>query len=110
MIGELERISREYDTPIPVFGHAGDGNIHASPMKNPDHPNQKWDELLPNLLRDIYTATAALGGTISGEHGIGHKRKGYMNLVMDENQINIMRKIKRALDPKNVLNPGKIFL
>jgi len=53
--------------------------------------------------------TAELGGTISGEHGIGHKRKGYMRLVMSPVQIDMMRGIKRALDPKNVLNPGKIF-
>ena len=109
LIGELERIANEYDTPIPVFGHAGDGNIHASPMKNPDHSAEQWAELLPRLLEDIYTVTAKLGGTISGEHGIGHKRKGYMNLVMNEDQIDVLRRIKHALDPKNVLNPGKIF-
>ena len=107
---QLERIAGKYDTPIPVFGHAGDGNIHAIPMKNPDHSAEQWAEMLPRLLEEAYTVAAKLGGTISGEHGIGHKRKGYMHLVMNEEQIEVLRNIKRALDPNNVLNPGKIFL
>jgi glycolate oxidase len=64
--------------------------------------------MLPDLLTDIYRATARLGGTISGEHGIGHKRRDFMGLVMEEAQLGMMRKIKRALDPQNILNPGKV--
>ena len=65
--------------------------------------------MLPKLLTDIYTQTAEMGGTISGEHGIGHKRREYMGLVMSDAQLAVMRKIKKALDPNNILNPGKIF-
>jgi glycolate oxidase len=64
--------------------------------------------MLPKLLSDIYQAVSRLGGTISGEHGIGHKRRDYLHLVMAPAQIEMMRKIKKALDPNNILNPGKI--
>ena len=109
ILQELIAIGKKYDVRIPVFGHAGDGNLHATPLKNPDHSLQHWEEILPAILQDIYVATARLGGTISGEHGIGHKRRDFMGLVMSDTQIDIMRKIKLALDPNNILNPGKII-
>ena len=109
ILQELIAIGKKYDVRIPVFGHAGDGNLHATPLKNPDHSLQHWEEILPAILQDIYIATARLGGTISGEHGIGHKRRDFMGLVMSDIQIDVMRKIKLALDPNNILNPGKII-
>jgi len=105
----LKQIGEKYGVAIPVLGHAGDGNLHAIPLKNPASSVEHWEEILPALLKDIYTMTAELGGTISGEHGIGHKRRDYMNLVMSEAQLDMMRNIKRALDPNNILNPGKII-
>jgi glycolate oxidase len=108
LLSELDEIGRKFQTEIPVFGHAGDGNLHATPMKNPEHSLAHWENMLPDLLTDIYRATARLGGTISGEHGIGHKRRDFMGLVMEEAQLGMMRKIKRALDPQNILNPGKV--
>jgi len=66
-----------------------------------------WES--PPILTDMYKMTKSLGGTLSGEHGIGHKRKRYMPLVVDEAYLGMVRSIKRALDPNNVLNPGKIF-
>jgi len=104
----LNILGEKYDVRIPVIGHAGDGNIHAMPMKNPDQSVSRWEELLPSLLKDIYIMTAELGGTISGEHGIGHKRRDYMRLVMSDAHLEMMRNIKRVLDPNNILNPGKI--
>jgi glycolate oxidase len=79
------------------------------PLKNPDQSVERWEEILPFLLKDIYVMTAELGGTISGEHGIGHKRRDFMGLVMSQAHLDMMRSIKRALDPNNILNPGKIF-
>ena len=76
---------------------------------DPDWTLEKWHETLPALLTDLYKLTAALGGTISGEHGIGHKRKDFLPLVMDEAAVGLMRAIKQAWDPNNILNPGKIF-
>ena len=109
ILREIKRIGGKYDILIPVFGHAGDGNLHATPLKNPDHLLKHWEDILPDVLKEIYTATAQLGGTISGEHGIGHKRKDFMKLVMSQTQIDILSRIKRAMDPNKILNPGKII-
>ena len=108
-LSNLKNIGEKFGLAIPVLGHAGDGNLHAVPLKNPNDSIAHWEEMLPVLLKDIYAMTAELGGTISGEHGIGHKRRDYMSLVMSDAHLDMMRKIKRALDPKNILNPGKIF-
>ncbi len=108
-LSNLKQIGEKYGVVIPVLGHAGDGNLHAVPLKNPDETLSHWEKILPALLKDIYIMAAELGGTISGEHGIGHKRRDYMSLVMSEAHLDMMRKIKRALDPNNILNPGKVF-
>ncbi len=110
ILPELEKIGRAYGVDIPVYGHAADGNLHATPVKDPAQADADWNEMLPKLLADIYRATAKLGGTISGEHGIGHKRRDFLELVMSPVQIDMMRRIKRALDPNNILNPGKIVM
>lgn len=104
-----EVISNKYDIPIPTYGHAGDGNLHATLVKNPKTTIEEWYEIEKKALREIYTATKVLGGTLSGEHGIGSKRKRYMELAVDRVQIDMMRVIKRALDPNLIMNPGKIF-
>lgn len=108
----VERIrdrARSYGIRIPVYGHAGDGNLHAQPLKNPESTEEEWLELLPRLLGDLYRAAADLGGTLSGEHGVGNKRLPFLPLVMSGLQIDAMRSIKHALDPLAILNPGKIF-
>ncbi|HUT56666.1 MAG TPA: FAD-linked oxidase C-terminal domain-containing protein [Phycisphaerae bacterium] len=109
MVAELQKLSAKWDCPIPCYGHAGDGNLHATPVMNPDWTVDQWHEKLPKILVELYKITKSLGGTISGEHGIGNKRKQYMSLVMEEPALEMMRAIKRALDPNNILNPGKIF-
>jgi len=108
-LSNLKHIGEKFGVAIPVLGHAGDGNLHAVPLKNHAMSVEHWEEILPVLLKDVYVMTTKLGGTISGEHGIGHKRRDYMSLVMSEAHLDMMRKIKRTLDPKNILNPGKIF-
>jgi len=106
---ELERLSRQYDVLIPCYGHAGDGNLHATPIKRPETPIEEWHAKLPALLADLYRAVSRLGGTLSGEHGIGSKRSAYLPLVMDPTLIALQRRIKQAFDPLNILNPGKVF-
>ncbi len=105
----LRELSQKYDVFIPCYGHAGDGNLHATVIKNPDHNEEQWQEALPQVLADLYARIYELGGTISGEHGVGSKRKQYLPLVMSEVEIESMKNIKKALDPNNILNPGKIF-
>ena len=109
VVAGLEELSHKYDVRIPCYGHAGDGNLHATPVMNPAWSLDEWHEKLPRILTDLYELTGSLGGTISGEHGIGHKRKGYMPIVLSEPALELMRGIKRAWDPGNILNPGKIF-
>jgi len=105
----LEQISARYDVLVPCYGHAGDGNVHATVVKKPETPMDEWKEKLPAILVDLYKGVAALGGTISGEHGIGSKRAAYLPLVMDPVLIALQRRIKQAFDPLGILNPGKIF-
>ncbi len=109
LIRELDLLSKKYGVVIPSYGHAGDGNLHSTPIKPPEMPMEEWEATLPNILTDLYVSTAKLGGTISGEHGIGSKRKGFMKLVMQPELIDLMKSVKATFDPNNVLNPGKIF-
>lgn len=109
LIRDIERLSEKYRVLIPTYGHAGDGNLHSTPVKPPEMPMETWNALLPKLLTDLYACTAQLGGTISGEHGIGSKRKQFMPLVMSPELIDLQKRLKLTFDPNNVLNPGKIF-
>jgi len=106
--GVLE-LSKKYDISFPCYGHAGDGNLHATPVMNPAWSVDKWHKTLPLILHDLYELTASLSGTLSGEHGIGHKRSRYLHMFCSEDHLTAMRAIKQALDPNWVLNPGKIF-
>ncbi|MBN1332849.1 MAG: FAD-binding oxidoreductase, partial [Synergistales bacterium] len=105
----VEKISAKHDILIPTFGHAGDGNLHPTLLKNPNFTMDKWCEIEEKALRDIYQLCRQLGGKITGEHGIGCKRKPFLDIVTSEAEIDMMRKIKKALDPNNIMNPGKIF-
>ena len=109
LVAGMERLSRQYGVPIPAYGHAGDGNLHTRIVKSPDMSLDDWKRKLPCILSDLYTMTADLGGRISGEHGIGHKRKQYMPMFVSPEYLDMLRAVKRGLDPNNVLNPGKIF-
>ncbi len=109
MAAKLRELAARYGIVIPCFGHAGDGNLHARIVMNPAWAVEKWRATLPEILKEIYALTASLGGRISGEHGIGHKRKAYMSLVVSTPYIEMLKAVKRALDPNNILNPGKIF-
>ncbi len=111
-IGDLVRGMREldekYDLRFPAYGHAGDGNLHVRIIKNPDWSTAQWEETMPRALEDLYRLTAALGGRVSGEHGIGHKRKKHMPLFVSPEYLAMIRAVKKALDPLCILNPGKI--
>ena len=109
MLPILEKLTEKHGVIIPCYGHAGDGNMHATIVRKPEMSIEKWEETLPFVLTDLYKVIKKLGGTISGEHWIGHKRKEFLSLVLGEAEIESMKSIKRALDPNLILNPGKIF-
>jgi len=109
LMPELEHLAQKYDVLIPCYGHAGDGNLHATVVKRPETSMKEWQEKLPAVLKDLYQVVVRLGGTISGEHGIGSKRASYLPIVMDPTLIALQRRIKRTFDPLNILNPGKIL-
>ncbi|MBN2210964.1 MAG: FAD-binding protein [Sedimentisphaerales bacterium] len=109
LVAKIRRLAEKYDVLIPTYGHAGDGNLHSRLVSKPEWSDEYWNELLPRLQTELYQLTAQLGGRISGEHGIGHKRKKYLAHVVSQEYITMLRAIKRALDPNNILNPGKIF-
>jgi glycolate oxidase len=109
LVEGIGRLAEKYGVSIPSYGHAADGNIHTRIVMNPTWSQQQWDQTVPKMLHELYELTASLGGKISGEHGIGHKRKAYMPLFVSPGVLEVMRAIKRALDPRNVLNPSKIF-
>lgn len=109
LIPELDRLSAKYGMKIPCYGHAGDGNLHATLVKDPESSMEKWHTDEPACLRELYRIVASLGGKISGEHGIGIKRKGFLAELIDPVELGLMKAIKRGWDPNNIMNPGKIF-
>jgi glycolate oxidase len=104
----MKDIAKCHDVRIVCFGHAGDGNVHVNVLKD-DVPDERWDSLVPAVTREIYQLSLSLGGTITGEHGIGATRRRYLPLALDEAQIGLMRGIRAVFDPNCILNPGKIF-
>lgn len=109
ILPELKALSNKYNMLIPCYGHAGDGNLHATIVKKPEMDIGDWNVCLPKILFDLYDKTVALGGTISGEHGIGHKRKKFLDQALEPVTIELMKRIKQSFDPNYILNPGKIF-
>jgi len=107
----LEELSARYALRIPCYGHAGDGNLHATVIKDPDWTIEKWLEVEPKILRELYAfIVGELGGKISGEHGIGLKRREFVKELTPSAEYELLKTLKRAFDPKNIMNPGKILI
>jgi glycolate oxidase len=107
MLKRLRKLSEESGIKIVNFGHAGDGNIHVNIMVD-KADNDEYTKGL-SLVEQIFKDTLSLGGTISGEHGIGLTKAGYVGMELSKKELEIMEAIKKVFDPKNILNPGKIF-
>lgn len=104
----VKKIGTEYGFTSVCYGHAGDGNLHINILKG-ELSDEFWKNELPKAIRKIFELTVSLGGTLSGEHGIGYVQKDYMDIAFSETHLDLMRSIKTIFDPKNILNPGKIF-
>ncbi len=107
MLKRLRKLSEESGIKIVNFGHAGDGNIHVNIMVDKTDKEEYAKGL--GLVRQIFGDTLSLGGTISGEHGIGLTKADYIGLELSRTEMDLMKSIKKVFDPKNILNPGKIF-
>lgn len=108
MIRRIDAISEKYQVAIVNFGHAGDGNIHVNIMIDKKIPGET--EKAESAIEEVFKEALALGGTMSGEHGVGIAKAPYIPLEITPEAALYMKTIKKALDPNNILNPGKIFL
>lgn len=104
----VKEIGKKYGFKSVCYGHAGDGNLHVNIIKG-DLSDEIWDKELPNGIIEIFELCKSLGGTISGEHGIGLVQKDYLPIVFSEYHLQLMKNIKKVFDPNYILNPGKIF-
>ena len=101
-------VSRKHGVPVVAYGHAGDGNVHLH-LLGKDMDADEWHRRLPAAFEAIYRLGSSLGGVVSGEHGIGFDKKGFMAMTMSSESLDLMKGIKRVFDPNNILNPGKVF-
>jgi glycolate oxidase len=108
LVEKIGTISRKYGILTISYGHAGDGNIHVNIIKK-DISDDDWSNRLPHVIEELFREVAILGGSISGEHGIGWVQKNYLPLALNAVEIELMRKIKDVFDPRGILNPGKIL-
>ena len=108
LLEKIAEISAKYNVTTPCFGHTGDGNVHTNVMVDKNDPEavKRGHE----AITEIFKATVELGGTLSGEHGIGISKAPFMNLAFSEAEMNLFRAIKKAFDPNNILNPNKMGL
>ncbi len=104
----VKKIGARYGFKSVCYGHAGDGNLHVNIIKG-DLSDEAWEKDLPKGITEIFELCKQLGGTISGEHGIGLVQKSYMPIVFGKAHLELMKEIKKVFDPHSILNPGKIF-
>ena len=108
LLKEIKSIGKEFGFESICYGHAGDGNLHVNILKG-SLSDEKWDKELPEAIRKLFKKVKELGGTLSGEHGIGLVQKEYMDIFFSGQTIDLMKNIKKIFDPNCILNPGKIF-
>ncbi|MGB1040547.1 MAG: FAD-binding oxidoreductase [Flavobacteriales bacterium] len=105
----VKAIGEKYGFKSVCYGHAGDGNLHINIIKG-NLTDEVWDNELPKAIREIFELTVSLGGTLSGEHGIGYVQKNYMDIAFSEVELNLLKSIKNVFDPTGIMNPGKLFV
>ena len=108
LLAGVKEIGKKYGFKSVCYGHAGDGNLHVNIIKG-DLTDLQWNQELPKAIKEIFKLTVGLGGTISGEHGIGYVQKDYMPIAFSNVQLQLMKAIKSTFDQKGIMNPGKIF-
>jgi len=107
LVSFLRELEERYKLPIPAFGHAGDGNIHVNVMLDKEDPREV--ENADSVIKDLFRKVIEMGGTITGEHGVGITKAPYVRMEFSTPALELMSRLKKAFDPKGILNPGKIF-
>jgi len=102
---EMDDLGSRYEVRICAFGHVGDGNLHIQIM----YDDEAAKERMPALLEELFKATVRVGGTLTGEHGIGYAKKDYLALEQEQDLIELQRQLKAAFDSLGLLNPGKFI-
>jgi glycolate oxidase len=108
LLKHVKEVGKKYNFRSVCYGHAGDGNVHVRVLKD-ELTDDYWKNEVPKGIREIFKKVVSLGGTISGEHGIGWIQIPYMDIKYNNLQLDLMRNIKKVFDPNFILNPGKIF-
>jgi len=108
LVRAVKALGKKYDFHAVCYGHAGDGNLHIR-IKKEGIPDSYENEEMTKILRALFEIVKGLGGTISGEHGVGLIQKNYVDIVFADANLQLMRGIKKLFDPNNILNAGKIF-
>ena len=108
LLDHVKKVGGRYGFKSVCYGHAGDGNLHVNIIRG-ELSDEQWEHELPKAITEIFEEVVRLGGTISGEHGIGYVQRPYMPIAFPEVTLDLMRSIKKVFDPKGILNPGKIF-
>jgi len=108
LVQKISAISKKHGILTISYGHAGDGNIHVNIIKK-DISDDDWNNKVPGVIEELFREVVILGGSISGEHGIGWVQKNYLPLALSPVEIELMRKIKEVFDPRGILNPGKVL-
>ena len=107
MIRFVSAVAAKYQLRIGTFGHMGDGNLHPTFLT--DERNKHEMERVERAFKEIFDEAVRLGGTITGEHGVGVAKKSFLPKFAGDAQMRVMRELRRALDPNGILNPGKMF-
>jgi glycolate oxidase len=115
-VDAVHQLSRQYSMWMPTFGHAADGNVHTVPLRAQyvdgnwkEIPESQWKKVYPLVRKALHDDAKNRGGLVSGEHGIGLVKKEYLPDAVGRNVVEKMLLIKKAFDPNNILNPGKVF-
>jgi glycolate oxidase len=108
LLAAVKEVGKLYGFRSVCYGHAGDGNLHVNILRD-EMCDEDWNKTVKVGVRSLFERVKEMGGTISGEHGIGLVQRDYMDIMFSESHLELMRSIKRVFDPKGILNPGKIF-
>lgn len=108
MINFVHQLAKKYDFKVVCYGHAGDGNLHVR-INHQKHKNSYQNQEIKQVLNELFEYIYSIGGTISGEHGIGLIQKDFLPIVFSNANRKLQKSIKNAIDPNQIMNPGKLF-